>query len=42
MKKIRQAKALMADPNNTIIDICKTLEVRRTNFYKYVKIQKQS
>lgn len=36
-KKIRQAQALMTDPNNTITDICKTLGVGRTSFYKYVK-----
>lgn len=36
-KKIRQAQALMTDPNNTITDICKTLGIGRTSFYKYVK-----
>ena len=36
-KKIRQAQALMKDPQNTITDICKTLGVGRTSFYKYVK-----
>jgi DNA invertase Pin-like site-specific DNA recombinase len=40
-KKIRQAQALMTDPNNTITDICKTLGVGRTSFYKYVKTQKK-
>jgi len=38
-KKIRQAQALMADPRNTIKDICKTLGIGRTSFYKYVKIR---
>ncbi|KAF0139094.1 MAG: Resolvase/integrase [Stygiobacter sp.] len=40
-KKIRQAQALMTDPNNTITDICKTLGIGRTSFYKYVKTQKK-
>lgn len=41
-KKIRQAQALMADPQNTITDICKALGVGRTSFYKYVKLQERS
>ena len=41
-KKIRQAKALLNDPNNTITDICKTLGIGRTSFYKYLKIEKKA
>lgn len=41
-KKIRQAQALMNDPQNTITDICKTLGVGRTSFYKYVKSSKKA
>lgn len=36
-KKIRQAKALMADTENSIADICKTLKIGKTTLYKYVK-----
>lgn len=39
-KKIRQAKALMADPNNTVADICQTLKIKRSTLYKYVKASK--
>jgi DNA invertase Pin-like site-specific DNA recombinase len=41
-KKIRQAQALMVDSQNTITDICKTLGVGRTSFYKYVKSSKKA
>ena len=41
-KKIRQAKALMADPNNSIADICKSLNVKRSTLYKYVKSSNKS
>lgn len=36
-KKIRQAKTLMADPNNSIADICQVLKVKRSTLYKWVK-----
>ncbi len=36
-KKIRQAKALMADKENSITDICKTLKIGKTTLYKYLK-----
>lgn len=36
-KKIRQAKALMADHNNSIADICHALNVKRSTLYKNVK-----
>lgn len=39
-KKIRQAKTLMADPNNSIADICQTLKVKRSTLYKYAKVSK--
>jgi DNA invertase Pin-like site-specific DNA recombinase len=36
-KKIRQAKALLADPANRISDICAVLQVSRATLYKYIK-----
>lgn len=37
-KKIRQAKTLMADTENSIADICKTLKIGKTTLYKYLKL----
>lgn len=36
-KKIRQARALMADPVSSITDICETLRVSKSTLYKYVR-----
>jgi DNA invertase Pin-like site-specific DNA recombinase len=36
-KKIRQARALMADSANKIADICTILKVSKSTLYKYVK-----
>lgn len=37
-KKIRQARALLADPANKIADICAILQVSRATLYKYMKV----
>ena len=39
-KKIRQARALLADPANKIADICATLQVSRATLYKYIKVSR--
>ena len=36
-KKAQMAQALYMDKNNTIDEICKTLNVSRATFYRYVK-----
>jgi DNA invertase Pin-like site-specific DNA recombinase len=36
LKKIEMAKALHADPTNTIEDICKTLHISRATMYRWV------
>ena len=36
-KKIAMAKALYADKNHSIRDICKTLNISRATFYRYIK-----
>jgi DNA invertase Pin-like site-specific DNA recombinase len=36
-KKLAMAKQLYADPTNAIDDICRTLGISRTTFYRYVK-----
>ncbi|MCY6485412.1 recombinase family protein [Clostridium aestuarii] len=36
-KKISMAKALVNDPNNSIKDICETLNVSRATLYRYLK-----
>jgi DNA invertase Pin-like site-specific DNA recombinase len=36
-KKAQMAEALYKDKNNTIDEICKTLNVSRATFYRYVK-----
>lgn len=41
-KKIRQAKALLADTQNSITDICKTLKIGKTTLYKYLKLSNTS
>lgn len=41
-KKIRQAKALLADTENSITDICKTLKIGKTTLYKYLKLSNAS
>lgn len=39
-KKITMAKALVKDPNNSIKDICETLNVSRATLYRYLKESK--
>ncbi|MCY6354819.1 recombinase family protein [Clostridium sp. ZS2-4] len=41
-KKISMAKALVNDPNNSINDICETLNVSRATLYRYLKKSKES
>ena len=36
-KKITMAKTLHQDSTNTIVDICKTLGIKKTTLYKYLK-----
>src|SRR5512132_2890523 len=36
-KKAQMAKALYADKNNTVSEICKTLNISRATLYRYVK-----
>ena len=36
-KKVRLAKTLLADPTNTIDDVCETLGVSRATLYRYLK-----
>ncbi|HEX9154834.1 MAG TPA: helix-turn-helix domain-containing protein, partial [Nitrospira sp.] len=36
-KKVAMAQALYADKNNTINEICKTLNVSRATLYRYLK-----
>lgn len=36
-RKIAMAQALYADKTNTVGDICKTLNVSRATFYRYIK-----
>lgn len=36
-EKVRVAKALHADKHNSVTDICRTLRVSRTTFYRYMK-----
>ena len=35
-KKFEMAKALHADPSNSVEDICKTLHISRATLYRYV------
>jgi DNA invertase Pin-like site-specific DNA recombinase len=41
-KKAAMLQALYADKGNSIDDICKTLGIGRTTFYRYVKARKDS
>ena len=41
-KKINMAKALVKDPNNSIKDICETLNVSRATLYRYLQESKES
>jgi DNA invertase Pin-like site-specific DNA recombinase len=36
-KKLAMLHALYADRNNSVNDICKTLNISRTSFYRYIK-----
>jgi DNA invertase Pin-like site-specific DNA recombinase len=36
-KQVQMLNNLAADPDNSIDDICKTLSISRTTFYRYVK-----
>jgi predicted transcriptional regulator YheO len=38
-KKTAMAQALYNDKNNTIDEICKTLNISRTTLYRYVKVK---
>jgi DNA invertase Pin-like site-specific DNA recombinase len=40
-KKIRQARALLADPANKIADICAMLNVSRSTLYKYIQVARE-
>lgn len=40
-KKVAMAQALYDDKNNTIDEICKTLNVSRATLYRYIKVKKQ-
>lgn len=35
-RKIRMAKSMLADQNNTVADVCEALNVSRSTLYKYV------
>lgn len=39
-KKLSMAKTLLKDPNNSIKDVCKTLNVSRATLYRYLKKNK--
>lgn len=41
-KKINMAKALVKDPNNSIKDICETLNVSRATLYRYLQESNES
>jgi DNA invertase Pin-like site-specific DNA recombinase len=41
-KKVEMARALFSDKNNSIDDICKTLQISRVTLYRYVKATKES
>jgi DNA invertase Pin-like site-specific DNA recombinase len=36
-QKVQMAKALYKDKRNSVLDICRTLRVSRTTFYRYVR-----
>jgi DNA invertase Pin-like site-specific DNA recombinase len=38
-KKVQMAQALYKDKNNTIDDICRTLNVSRATLYRYIKVE---
>jgi DNA invertase Pin-like site-specific DNA recombinase len=40
-KKIEMAKALHADPHNSIEDICRTLYISRATLYRYVRMGRE-
>jgi DNA invertase Pin-like site-specific DNA recombinase len=40
--KVGMAKALMADHNNSIKDICKTLNISKSTLYRSVKLEKST
>ena len=41
-KKVQLARQLFADKTNTIKDICKTLTISKSTFYRYVGMQTRS
>ena len=41
-KKLSMAKALLNDPNNSIQDVCETLNVSRATLYRYLKKSKEN
>jgi len=41
-KKIALARALLAEPTNTVADVCKTLGVSRASIYAYLKPRPES
>src|SRR6184192_3116092 len=41
-KKTAMAQALYNDKNNTVDEICKTLNISRTTLYRYIKFNSQS
>jgi DNA invertase Pin-like site-specific DNA recombinase len=36
-QKVQMAKALYTDKRNSVSDICRTLRISRTTFYRYMK-----
>jgi DNA invertase Pin-like site-specific DNA recombinase len=38
-KEIAMAQALYADKTNSVSEICKTLKISRTTFYRYVRVK---
>jgi DNA invertase Pin-like site-specific DNA recombinase len=40
-KKIALAQSLYDDKNNTIEEICKTLNISRATLYRYIEVEKQ-
>ncbi len=40
-KKVAMAQSLYDDKNNTIDEICKTLNISRATLYRYIQAQKQ-
>jgi len=36
-RQIQMAKTMLADPNTTIKEVCKTLDVSKSTLYRYLK-----